>query len=214
MGYEIHYPAEYGEHVWDALMASGERFGIRPFGVEAQRVLRLQKQHIIVTHDTDALSTPVEANMAWIVKLEKEDFVGRPALERLQQRGPRQQLVGFRTENPHRVPPEGAAVVQSGKGVGRYLSGSDLRCGIIPSVVSETAAQTLSGVLTVESIYSRKKAAAIASTSPSIAETIMLRVQLGEEGTLGSSARWTICMFEAARSLDTLVSCKRLSTFS
>lgn len=122
LGYEIHYPAEYGEHVWDALMESGARFGIRPFGVEAQRILRLQKQHIIVTHDTDALSTPVEANMAWIVKLEKEEFVGRPALERYQRRGPRQQLVGFRAANPHRVPPEGASVVRNGQGVGRVTS--------------------------------------------------------------------------------------------
>jgi sarcosine oxidase, subunit alpha len=122
LGYEVHYPAEYGEHVWDALMAAGAPFGIQPFGVEAQRVLRLQKQHLIVTHDTDALSTPVEANMAWIVKLEKEEFVGRPALERMQQRSPRQQLVGFRAENPHRVPPEGAAIVRGGQGVGRVTS--------------------------------------------------------------------------------------------
>jgi sarcosine oxidase subunit alpha len=122
LGYEIHCPAEYGEHVWDALMESGAPFGIRPFGVEAQRVLRLHKKHLIVGHDTDALSTPLEAEMAWIVKFEKEGFVGRPSLERLAERGGQQQLVGFRMEDPHHVPPEGAAVVRAGRGIGRVTS--------------------------------------------------------------------------------------------
>jgi sarcosine oxidase subunit alpha len=122
LGYEIHYPAEYGEHVWDALLESGARFGIRPFGVEAQRILRLHKKHLIVGHDTDALSTPLEADMAWVVKFEKEEFVGRPALARLAERPPRQRLVGFRMEDAHHVPPEGAAVVRDGKGVGRVTS--------------------------------------------------------------------------------------------
>src|SRR5204863_2582642 len=113
---------DYGEHVWDALLAAGESFGIRPFGVEAQRILRLQKQHLIVGDDTDALSTPLEADMAWVVKLDKEDFVGRPALERLSRRGAQQRLVGFRGEDSRAVPAEGAAVVRAGEGVGRVTS--------------------------------------------------------------------------------------------
>ena len=61
VGYEIHVPADYGTHLWDALMDAGRDLGLRPFGVEAQRVLRLEKQHAIVGQDTDALSNPVEA---------------------------------------------------------------------------------------------------------------------------------------------------------
>src|SRR5437867_12563993 len=103
-------------------MEAGAGFGNKPNGIEAQRVLRLQKQHIIVSHDTDALSTPLEADMAWVVKLEKEDFVGRPALERLSRRGAQQRLVGFRGEDSHAAPAEGAAVVRAGEGIGRVTS--------------------------------------------------------------------------------------------
>ena len=71
LGYEIHFPAAYGEHVWDALLAAGARHGLRPFGLEPQRVLRLQKMHIIVGQDTDSESDPHAAAMPWIVKLDK-----------------------------------------------------------------------------------------------------------------------------------------------
>ena len=94
-GWELHVPAEYGEHLWDALMEAGQEFAIAPFGVEAQRILRLEKKHVIVGQDTDALSNPLEADMAWVVKWDKEDFVGKEALLSVQQRGLRQKLVGF-----------------------------------------------------------------------------------------------------------------------
>ena len=44
LGYEIHYPSEYGEYLWDAFMEEGTPFGIVPFGVETQRILRLGKK--------------------------------------------------------------------------------------------------------------------------------------------------------------------------
>jgi sarcosine oxidase subunit alpha len=56
-GVEIHVPAEHGAAVWDALMATGKPHGIRPFGLEPQRILRLQKGHPIIGQDTDGLTT-------------------------------------------------------------------------------------------------------------------------------------------------------------
>jgi sarcosine oxidase, subunit alpha len=44
-GWEIHVPADYGEYVWDRIREAGEEFGIRSFGVETQRLLRLAKKH-------------------------------------------------------------------------------------------------------------------------------------------------------------------------
>ena len=73
LGYEIHFPTAYGEDLWDALLEAGEPEGIRPFGLEPQRILRLQKQHIIVGQDTDSESTPFGAAMPWAVKLDKEE---------------------------------------------------------------------------------------------------------------------------------------------
>jgi sarcosine oxidase, subunit alpha len=106
VGYEIHFPAAHGEHVWDALI----RGGARPFGLEPQRVLRLQKLHVIVGQDTDSESTPFGAAMPWIVKLDKEeDFIGRWALEHAAEHPPETALVGFTMADGH-VPTEGAVV--------------------------------------------------------------------------------------------------------
>ena len=56
---------------------------MKPFGLEPQRLLRLQKMHILIGQDTDSESTPFGAAMPWIVKLDKEqDFIGKWALER------------------------------------------------------------------------------------------------------------------------------------
>lgn len=115
LGFEIHVPSGYGLHVWQALLEAGAELGIRPFGVEAQRVLRLEKGHIIVGQDTDGLTNPLEAGMGWAVRLEKEDFLGKPSLIRLKQRGLRQRLVGF--EMLEGGPPEEAdQIVQVGEG--------------------------------------------------------------------------------------------------
>jgi len=122
LAYEIHVPADYAAHVWDALMDAGRGAGIRPFGVEAQRVLRLEKQHAIVAQDTDALSTPIEAGMGWLVKADRPDFIGRDAVAAVAERGPRDALVGFEILSGSTVPAEGAAIVRDGRAVGRVTS--------------------------------------------------------------------------------------------
>ena len=121
LGYEIHVPADYGAHLWDALVEAGRPFGLRAFGVEAQRVLRLEKQHAIVGQDTDALSTPLEAGMGWIVKAEKPDFIGRDSSASVAGRGPRQVLTGFEIVEGG-VPAEGAAIIRHGSAIGRVTS--------------------------------------------------------------------------------------------
>ena len=113
MGWEIVVPAEREAHVWrEAIKA-----GAAPFGVEAQRVLRLEKKHIIVGVDTDALSNPYQAGMAWVAKLDKPDFIGRVSLSRLKQLPVERTLVGFEMEGPV-IPPDGSPVLVAGKPVG------------------------------------------------------------------------------------------------
>ncbi len=122
LGYEIHFPADYGEHVWQALLEAGSPLGVRPFGVEAQRVLRLEKQLAIVSHDTDALTNPLDANLGWVVKLDKPDFIGRAALLAGREHGGDLRLVGFELQEGRLLPGEGAAVVVGGQPVGRVTS--------------------------------------------------------------------------------------------
>jgi sarcosine oxidase subunit alpha len=128
LGYEIHVPADFGAHVWDSLMAAGGDDGLRPFGVEAQRVLRLEKGFPIIGQDTDALSDPVAAGMGALIKADKDDFIGREAalatLASVSGEAPlgsRQVLTGFETAGDV-VPQEGAAIVREGRAVGRVTS--------------------------------------------------------------------------------------------
>ncbi len=120
-GWEIHVPASSGVALWRSLLEAGAEFGIQPFGVEAQRLLRLEKRHVIVGVDTDALTNPVEAGMAWVVKLDKEDFIGRAALREIAGRKERQRLVGFSLDGGA-VPEDGAAVLIDGVLAGRVTS--------------------------------------------------------------------------------------------
>jgi sarcosine oxidase subunit alpha len=121
LSYEIHFPSGYAVHVWDSMLAEGKDLGILPFGLETQRILRLEKQHIIVGQDTDALSTPNGAGLGWMVKLDKDDFLGKAALADDTTRTLEEKLVGFKVDSGG-LPLEGAAIVRAGKPVGRVCS--------------------------------------------------------------------------------------------
>ena len=77
--------------------------------------------HILVGQDTDSESNALEAGMPWIVKFDKDDFVGKWSLEHVRRRGFREQLVGFEMANGT-VPPEGGQIVIDGRPGGRVTS--------------------------------------------------------------------------------------------
>ncbi len=122
LGYEIHVPAGSAARVWDALLGAGQVFDIRPFGVEAQRMLRLEKAHLIVSQDTDGLTNPFEAQAAWAVKMQKPFFVGQRSLKILEARGPRQLLVGFEVTGTNPTLKESHLVIEGGDIAGRITS--------------------------------------------------------------------------------------------
>jgi len=111
LSYELHCPSSMALHLWLALMDAGAAFGILPFGVEAQRILRLEKGHIIVGQDTDPLTDPLMADMAWAVKMEKPDFLGKRAISRALENGVKQKLVGFKMISHDIIPEEGLQIV-------------------------------------------------------------------------------------------------------
>src|SRR5579863_2716887 len=122
LGYEIHVAAGRGAEVWQALYAAGLRRALRPFGVEAQRVLRLEKGHLIVGQDTDGLTDPYEANAQWAVAMKKPFFVGQRSLRILHSRGPRQKLVGIELAAGAPLPKECHLVIENGAIAGRVTS--------------------------------------------------------------------------------------------
>ena len=124
LGYEIHVPAQVGRHVWDAIMKEGAASAIRPFGVEAQRVLRLEKGHIIIGQDTDGLTHPFEAALDWAVKMDKPFFIGQRSLSILSKRPLKRKLVGFMLPETYHgpSPKECHLVIKDGKITGRVTS--------------------------------------------------------------------------------------------
>lgn len=122
LSYELHVPASYGLHVWEQLLAHGADLGVRPFGIEAQRILRLEKGHLIVGQDTDGLTKASSAGLDWAIKLDKDDFVGKPELAwATDTPGPR--LVGVQPVDGRVVPPEASQILSgSGAILGRITS--------------------------------------------------------------------------------------------
>ncbi|MBE8158742.1 MAG: aminomethyl transferase family protein, partial [Betaproteobacteria bacterium] len=117
-GFEIHLPSGCAADLWNALLA-----GAAPFGVEAQRLLRLEKGHIIVGQDTDGLTTPLETDMEWALGRDKPFYVGRRALEIHRKRGIRRRLRGFVMDVRNRRPRESDLVLdKNGDAAGHITS--------------------------------------------------------------------------------------------
>ena len=124
LSYELHVPAAYGLHVWETLMERGRDLGVAPFGVEAQRILRLEKGHLIVGQDTDGLTRGFSAGLDWAIKLDKADFLGKPELawQHDVENGSGSRLVGLQPEDGSLVPPEASQIVDGRRIVGRVTS--------------------------------------------------------------------------------------------
>ncbi|QKI90156.1 2Fe-2S iron-sulfur cluster-binding protein [Thiomicrorhabdus xiamenensis] len=123
LGYEIHTDSQSALKIWESIMEIGSDYGIQPFGVEAQRLLRLEKGHIIVGQDTDGLTNPFEANMPWSVHLKKPYFLGKPSLVKLKTLQSRT-LVGFEllSQSKKDMPLESNLLIENGEMIGRVTS--------------------------------------------------------------------------------------------
>ncbi|MBK8960701.1 MAG: (2Fe-2S)-binding protein [Proteobacteria bacterium] len=122
LGWEVHVPAHHGDALWRLLMARGAELGVTPVGIEAQRLLRLEKGHIIVGQDSDGLSYPEEVDMNWAVAGDKPFFVGQRAIEAMARRGLTRRLVGFRLPPGTPVPEECSLTLRGNDIVGRVTS--------------------------------------------------------------------------------------------
>jgi sarcosine oxidase subunit alpha len=122
-GFEIHCPSGFGGKLWDLLVEAGQSFGIAPFGVEAQRVLRLEKGHIIVGQDTDGLTNPAEAGMTWALSKTKPAYLGKRSVDMQVAKGVGRVLAGFTLPDRNApCPKENHLVIEGGDIVGRVTS--------------------------------------------------------------------------------------------
>jgi aminomethyltransferase len=94
-GFEIYCPAEQGPELWTSLMEAGAPHGIKPIGLGARDTLRLEMGYALYGHDLTSDTTPLQAGLGWIVKLNKGDFMGREALLKERAEGVTRRLVGL-----------------------------------------------------------------------------------------------------------------------
>ncbi|HUQ98728.1 MAG TPA: glycine cleavage system aminomethyltransferase GcvT [Gemmatimonadaceae bacterium] len=119
-GFELYFPAQHAEKVWNALTASGE---VTPAGLGARDSLRLEMGMALYGNDLDDTTTPLEAALGWLVKMKKGDFVGRDALAKQKEEGLSRKLVGF-TTSERSFPRHGYPVFVGGKPSGEIRSGT------------------------------------------------------------------------------------------
>jgi aminomethyltransferase len=119
-GFELYFDNANAAHIWSAIMATGE---VTPAGLGCRDSLRLEMGMALYGNDIDDTVTPLEANLAWIVKLPKGDFVGREALVRQKEQGIPRKLVGF-TTSERAFPRHGYPVVSNGEPSGVVCSGT------------------------------------------------------------------------------------------
>lgn len=122
-GFELFCPASESPKLWDALMEAGQREGIIPCGLGARDSLRLEMAYRLYGSDMDETTSPLEAGLGWVVKLDKGEFIGRAALTRQKERGLAKKLVGFVTTESG-IARHGYPVLHEGRKVGEVTSGT------------------------------------------------------------------------------------------
>ena len=118
-GFEIYVAPADGPRIMRKLVEAG----VKPCGLGARDTLRLEAKMALYGNDIDHTTTPVEADLNWIVKLDKGDFAGRDVLAREKEEGPRRKLVGFEMID-RGIARHGYPVVENGEEIGVVTSGT------------------------------------------------------------------------------------------
>ena len=157
-GVEIMLPNGQIEALWNALL----KLGVKPCGLGARDVLRLEAGYLLNGADADQTKTPFEANCGWVVKLSKENFIGKAALETKKAAGFKTKLKAFKLKNPG-VPREGCKIFYHGVETGVVTSGtfSPLFKGI---AVGYAASEIAVGAEVEIEIHGRKIPAEVVKT--------------------------------------------------
>jgi aminomethyltransferase len=121
-GFEIYIAPQEASRIWGEVLKAGEEFGIRPCGLGARNTLRLEAKMALYGHELTASINPFEADLGWIVKMDKGDFVGRDALEKSIAAGTNRKLVGFEMKG-RGIGRDGYEVTIAGRPEGWVTSG-------------------------------------------------------------------------------------------
>lgn len=126
-GYELYIDSEQADaaKIWQEIMSAGEEFGLEPAGLGARDTLRLEMGFALYGNDITRDTTPLEARMGWLTKLDKENFIGKEALLKQKESGVERKLFGFTIDQKGKIPRQGYDIVdESGEKVGFVTSGT------------------------------------------------------------------------------------------
>jgi sarcosine oxidase subunit alpha len=119
LSFELHHPRSRGPELWRALLDAGDDLGIRPHGLDALDVLRLEKGHVYLGQDTLPDDHPAKLGLSWVVARDKPAFAGKVAVERMASLPLERKLVGLGFD---RTPQRGAPLTVEGRVTGRITS--------------------------------------------------------------------------------------------
>ena len=122
-GFELFIKTERVGEVWDSILEGGRAQGVLPAGLGARDACRLEAALRLWGNDMDESVNPYEAGLGWTVKLDKGDFIGREALAKVKEAGPRRRMVGL-TLQPGSITRHGSAVMKDGAKIGTVTSGT------------------------------------------------------------------------------------------
>ncbi len=125
LGYELYFKGtdKDAEKLWSALFEAGKKFNIQPVGLAARDSLRLEMGFCLYGNDIDKTTNPLEAGLAWITKLNKEEFIGKEALLKVKAEGLKRRLVPI-ISSEKIFPRHGYDIMNNGNKIGHITSGT------------------------------------------------------------------------------------------
>ncbi|MGB1552667.1 MAG: GcvT family protein [Candidatus Puniceispirillaceae bacterium] len=124
LGWELHHPIEYQNHIFDALFAAGAEFGLKPFGIRAMDAMRLEKSYRMVGTEMSIEYAAFESGLHRFVQMQKESFIGRDGLADWQEKGFTNSFVTLEVKGTEDADALGGnPLYKDGKLVGRATSG-------------------------------------------------------------------------------------------
>ncbi len=123
-GFEIYFEKSQADEIWKAIFEAGASFGIQPIGLGARDTLRLEMGYCLYGNDIDDTTSPLEAGLGWITKLNAGDFISAEKFRAQKENGLEKKLVAFTMEGKRVARHDHIIVDEDGNPIGKVTSGT------------------------------------------------------------------------------------------
>jgi len=122
-GFELYHDPKDSLEIWDAIFEAGKSEDIQAVGLGARDTLRLEMKYALYGNDIDKDTNPIEAGLAWITKLDNDDFIGKDELVKIKAEKPSRRLIAFKMID-RGIPRHGYEVYSDNGKIGVVTSGT------------------------------------------------------------------------------------------